>query len=485
VKTIKDITSGVDIIVSSGLRAEMPITGVHFDSRQIQKGYVFVAVKGTKVDGHSYIPAALENGAIAIICQDLPERLDLERTYIKVNDSAQALGIVASNFYGNPSSKLKLVGITGTNGKTTCVTLLFELFRRAGYGVGMLSTIENRINDQVLPSYLTTPDAIATNEVLADMVKKGCTHAFMEVSSHALEQGRVSGLQFDGGVFTNISHDHLDYHKSFPAYIQAKKRMFDDLPDEAFALYNADDKRGSVMVQNTLAKKKSFSLKSMSDYKGRIVDNTFDGLHLEVNGQEGWYLLSGEFNAYNITTTLAVAEMLGEDLEQSMQLLSTVRAAKGRFEQLVDAVGMRAIIDYAHTPDALKNVLETIREIRGGNQRIITVVGCGGDRDKAKRPEMGRIAGDLSDAAFFTADNPRFEAPEEIIEDMKAGISPIDWKKIRFELDRATAIQLAVEEAQPNDVILIAGKGHEEYQEVKGERTFFSDKEEVLKLFAN
>ena len=483
-RVLSDITEGIEIIVASGRKSDLEITGVHFDSRKVEDGTVFVAIPGTQVDGHSYIPAALAKGAAAIVCENLPEQLETGVTYIKVNSTPKALGILASNFYGRPSDRLKLVGITGTNGKTTCVTLLFDLFIKAGYSTGMLSTIENRINEDILPTTMTTPDALLINQMLAQMVKRGCTHAFMEVSSHALEQGRVSGLNFSGGAFTNISHDHLDYHKTFPAYIQAKKRLFDDLPKSAFALFNADDKRGNVMTQNCTAAKQSFGLKSMADYKGRIIDNTFDGLHLEINGRESWFLLTGAFNAYNLLTTYSIAALLGEEPEAIMTNLSTLRSAAGRFEQYVAPTGKRVIIDYAHTPDALQKVLETIRDIKTGQQRIWAVIGCGGDRDKAKRPEMAKIAGQVSDRAIFTSDNPRHEDPQEIIEDMKQGISPIDWKKVSFETDRAQAIRQAIQEATADDVVLIAGKGHEEYQEIKGEKYFFSDREEVTKILA-
>lgn len=484
---LRDILYKVSLVSASG-DMTMDIKSVCFDSRKVDNGALFVAVKGTQVDGHEFIANAIKQGAIAIVCQNLPEEIHPDVTYVAVKDSAAALGIIASNFYGNPSGKLKLVGVTGTNGKTTIVTLLFRLYRKLGYSVGLLSTVENKINDKVIPASHTTPDALQLNELLATMVAKGCEYAFMEVSSHALDQSRVAGITFAGALFSNISHDHLDYHKTFDAYIAAKKRLFDDLPSDSFALVNADDKRGAIMLQNTKANKNTYALKSVSSFKAKLISNTIQGIELEVDSRNVWFRLIGDFNAYNLMAVYGTAILLGEENETVLTVLSSLDGAPGRFEVVESDSNITAIVDYAHTPDALQNVLETIAEFRTGNEQVITVVGCGGNRDTAKRPLMAAIACKLSNKVVFTSDNPRDEDPEAIIKDMKEGISPADYKKTVVLLDREEAIKTACLLAGANDIILVAGKGHETYQEIKGVKHPFDDKEvlgRMLNLFAN
>jgi UDP-N-acetylmuramoyl-L-alanyl-D-glutamate--2,6-diaminopimelate ligase len=464
------------------------VKGICFDSRKVEQGFLFVAVKGTTSDGHDFIDKAISLGAIVIVCENLPETVNERITYVAVKDSSHALGIIASNFYGNPSEKLKLVGVTGTNGKTTTVTLLYQLFSSMGHRAGLISTVENRIIDQVIPSTHTTPDQIQLNELLKKMVESGCTHAFMEVSSHAVDQGRIAGVKFAGALFTNITHDHLDYHKTFENYIKAKKKYFDDLNSDAFALVNADDKRGMVMVQNTKAKKHSFGLKKMVDYKGKIITNSIEGLELEVAGKNVWFKMIGDFNAYNILGVYAAAVLLGEDSDDVLTHLSSLRGAPGRFELISPGGKVTAIVDYAHTPDALKNVLETIAQFRTGNEQVITVVGCGGNRDKTKRPLMASIACRLSDKVVLTSDNPRDEEPVAIIKDMQAGILPTEVRKTLVLPDREEAIKTACMMAKEKDIVLVAGKGHETYQEIKGVKHPFDDREVVermLKLFRN
>lgn len=484
---LRDILYKVSLVSASG-DMTMDIKSVCFDSRKVEKGSLFVAVKGTQVDGHEYIASAIKSGAIAVICQNLPEEIHPNVTYVAVKDSAAALGIVASNFYGNPSGKLKLVGVTGTNGKTTIATLLFSLFRKLGYSVGLLSTVENKIDNEIIPASHTTPDALQLNELLATMVAKGCEYAFMEVSSHALDQSRVAGVTFAGGVFSNISHDHLDYHKTFDAYITAKKRLFDGLPSDAFALVNADDKRGAIMLQNTKASKNTYALKSVAVFKAKMIANTIQGIELEIDGRNVWFKLIGDFNAYNLMAVYGAAVLLGEENEAVLTALSSLDGAEGRFEVVESESNITAIVDYAHTPDALQNVLETIADFRTGNEQVITVVGCGGNRDTAKRPLMAAIACKFSNKVVFTSDNPRDEDPEAIIKDMKEGISPADYKKTVVLVDREEAIKTACLLAGPNDIILVAGKGHEKYQEIKGVKHPFDDKEvlgRMLNLFAN
>ncbi len=473
---LKDILYKVSLQSVSG-NMDTDIASLAFDSRKVVKGSAFVAVVGTQVDGHEYIGQAIQAGASVVVCEQLPADLDEKVAYVAVKDSAQALGIMASNFYTKPSEKMTLVGVTGTNGKTTCATLLFQLFRELGYNAGLLSTVENKINDEVLEATHTTPDAITINKLLAQMLAKGCTHCFMEVSSHAIVQHRVAGLAFNGAFFTNLSHEHLDYHKTFDEYIKAKKQLFDVLPSTAFALTNADDKRGRVMLQNTKATKFKYALKSMADFKTKVLSNTLQGLELDINGQNVWFRLIGDFNAYNLTAVFATASIMGEDEGEVLQHLSNLNPAPGRFEQVITDTGITAIVDYSHTPDALENVLNTIKEFRTGNEKVITVVGCGGNRDKEKRPVMARIACDFSDKVVLTSDNPRDEEPNAIIEDMQKGVSPTNFKKTLVVADRKEAIKAASSMAQPTDIILVAGKGHETYQEIKGERFPFDDRE--------
>lgn len=481
-KLLKDILYKISLKAISG-STDIPVVSIQFDSRKVEPGCLFVAVRGVQVDGHQFIDKAIDAGAVAILCDTLPDSPREGVAYIETADTGLALGIAASNFYGNPSSRLKLVGITGTNGKTTCVTLLFNLFRTLGYHVGLLSTVENKINDQVIPSTHTTPDALSLNALLSYMVEQGCTHCFMEVSSHAIVQRRIAGLRFTGAVFTNITHDHLDYHGTFDEYIKAKKIFFDELSSQAFALSNADDKRGVVMLQSTVASKNFFSLKTLAEFKARIITNSFQGIELDVEGRDVWFKLTGSFNAYNLMAVYGAAVLLGEDREAVLTALSSLDGARGRFDQVMSGSGITAIVDYAHTPDALENVLHTIADIRSGNEQLITVVGCGGDRDAAKRPLMGGIAARLSDKVVLTSDNPRGEDPQEILDQMKAGVAVSERKKVLIIADRKEAIRTAVMLATKGDIILIAGKGHETYQEIRGVRHPFDDKEIVLELF--
>ena len=473
---LRDILYKVSLKSTSG-DMERNIEDIAFDSRKADKGTLFVAVRGTQVDGHDFIQAAIEKGAVAVVCEKLPNQTKEDVTYVAVKDSADALGIIASNYYDNPGKKLKLVGVTGTNGKTTVATLLFDLYRKMGYSVGLLSTVNNRINNQAIPASHTTPDAISLNATLADMVEKGCDYCFMEASSHAIDQRRIAGLTFRGAVFTNISHDHLDYHKTFDAYIKAKKRLFDDMPSSGFALSNVDDRRGRVMLQNTKASKNTYALKSAAEFRAKLIANTLQGLEMEIDGKNVWFKLIGDFNAYNLLAVYAVAVLLGEDSDEVLTQLSLMEGAPGRFEQIITNADITAIVDYAHTPDALKNVLETIDDLRTGNEKVITVVGCGGNRDKSKRPLMASIACKLSDKVVLTSDNPRDEDPIEIIKDMQAGVSPADYKKTVVLADREEAIKTACLLAGKKDIILVAGKGHEAYQEIKGVKHPFDDKE--------
>ena len=459
------------------------VLGLTFDSRQAGAGMVFFAIRGVQTDGHTFIPKAIEAGTAVVVCEQLPDVLAPEVAYVQVRDSAEAIGYMAAAFYGHPARQLKLVGVTGTNGKTTCVTLLHKLFRELGYQVGMLSTVQNQINETVIPATHTTPDAISLNSLLAQMVKAGCGYCFMEVSSHALVQHRVTGLQFAGGIFTNITHDHLDYHQTFEEYIRAKKLFFDNLPKNAFALVNADDKRGNVMVQNTKAKTYTYALRTTADFKARILDNSIQGLQLEIDGKEVWCKLIGTFNAYNLLAVYGAAVLLGEDADEILTVLSSLSSAAGRFDYIVSNTQITGIIDYAHTPDALQNVLNTIRQIRRPEQQVITVVGCGGNRDAAKRPIMADIACQYSDRVILTSDNPRFEDPQEILNQMQAGVKPADLKKTLTVADRKEAIKTACVLAKDQDIILIAGKGHETYQEIKGVKTDFDDKKILAQLF--
>lgn len=458
---------------------ELVITQISIDSRKAGKSSLYVAIKGVQSDGHMYIESAIQNGAICIICEAIPEIRQPGVTYIKTKDSSFAAGILASNWFNNPSQKLKLIGITGTNGKTTTVTLLFNLFRSLGYKVGLISTILNRIEDEIIPSTHTTPDSIKLNELLLLMVEKGCTYCFMEVSSHAVVQNRIAGLEYAGAIFSNITHDHLDFHKTFEEYIKAKKAFFDKLPATSFALVNVDDKNGRVMVQNSKAKISTYSIQGIGDFKGRIIESQIDGLHLNLDGHEIWCRLVGKFNAYNLLAVYATAILLEQNQLDTLTILSNLNSVEGRFDYIKSNDGTIGIVDYAHTPDALQNVLETINQIRNGNELLITVVGCGGDRDKSKRPEMARIASRMSDKVILTSDNPRSEDPEQIILDMLAGVEKEYARNVQNITDRHLAIKIACAIARPKDIILIAGKGHEKYQEVKGVKSAFDDKLEL------
>ncbi|MGB0522815.1 MAG: UDP-N-acetylmuramoyl-L-alanyl-D-glutamate--2,6-diaminopimelate ligase [Flammeovirgaceae bacterium] len=465
---------------------ERAFKAIQFDSRKVESDDVFVAIKGLQADGHQYINQVIQKGAAAVIYSDgsaLPPQSERGQTvFVQVENPADTMGKMAAAYYEHPSKKLKLVGITGTNGKTTTVTLWHQLFKELGYQVGLISTIENKINDEVLATKFTTPDSITINQLLDQMVKAGCQFCFMEVSSHALVQGRVAGLHFTGAAFSNISHDHLDFHRTFAEYIKAKKLFFDNLPKESFALVNKDDRRWNIMLQNCDARHYTYALKSMADFKGRLLGNTFEGLQMEINQREVWFRLIGDFNAYNLLGVYGAAVLLGEDEEEVLKAMSEITPAKGRFEQLVLANQVRCVVDYAHTPDALKNVLETIRQIQETGERIITVVGCGGNRDAAKRPKMAAIAAKLSDKVILTSDNPRFENPMAIIKDMESGLSISEKVKTISIEDRKEAIEKAVTLAEPGDVVLVAGKGHENYQEIEGKRYHFDDLE-VLKGF--
>ncbi|HTB31720.1 MAG TPA: UDP-N-acetylmuramoyl-L-alanyl-D-glutamate--2,6-diaminopimelate ligase [Bacteroidia bacterium] len=473
---LKDILYKVALTEVIGA-TNISISSVQFDSRKVEEDCLFVAIKGLTVDGHNFIEQTIKSGVTAIICEELPEKKHKGITYLKVKDSSEALAIVASNFYDQPSAKLKLIGITGTNGKTTTATLLHDLFRKLGYKAGLLSTVKNQINDKVIPATHTTPDALELNRLLSEMVMQGCTHCFMEVSSHAVVQKRIVGLTFAGGVFTNITHDHLDFHKTFDEYIKAKKKFFDDLPSSAFALVNKDDSHGMVMLQNTKAVRKTFALKNPADYKCKIIENTFSGLDLTLDGREIWVKLIGAFNAYNALGIYAVAILLGENKEETLKALSSLDAVEGRFQYTKAPNGTIGVVDYAHTPDALANVLSTLQEVRASKEKIITVVGCGGDRDKTKRPIMASIACEKSDKVILTSDNPRSEEPGEIIHQMEKGLSLMNKKKSLSIADRKEAIKTACQLAQRGDIILLAGKGHEKYQEIKGVKYPFDDME--------
>lgn len=460
------------------------VTAIQPDSRKLQPGELFVAVRGAAADGHRFIGAAVDNGAAVVVGEDWPVALPEKVVYVQVENSAAAAGIMAHNFYGQPSTRLQLTGVTGTNGKTTIATLLYKLFVKLGYKTGLISTVENRIGEEVLPSTHTTPDAVSLNQLLRRMADAGCTHVFMETSSHAIHQHRVAGLQYRGGIFSNITHDHLDYHKTFDEYIRVKKSFFDSLPAGAFALSNADDKRGLVMLQNTAAKKFTYSLRTVADFKGKILDNSLSGLQMLVNDTEVNFLLIGEFNAYNLLAVYGAAICLGQDKQQVLTALSELTGAEGRFDyQVSPNERVIAIVDYAHTPDALLNVLATIKKLKKGFEQVITVVGCGGDRDRTKRPVMATVACEHSDRVIFTSDNPRSEDPEQIIRDMEEGLAPAYKRKYIAITDRKEAIKTAVSLAGKEDIILVAGKGHEKYQEIKGVRNHFDDKETVTELF--
>lgn len=475
---LKDILYKVPLDSVVGNTA-VAVTNLHFDSRKVSLNDVFVAVKGTLSDGHEYIAKAVAQGAIAIVCETLPENIVNGVTYVTVTSSSSALAIMAANYYGNPSRNLQLVGVTGTNGKTTIASLLYQLFNKAGYKVGLLSTVKVMVGNKAYKATHTTPDPITINAYLEEMNEVGVEYCFMEVSSHGIHQNRIEGLEFAGGIFTNLTHDHLDYHNTFAAYRDVKKRFFDGLSKNAFALTNVDDKNGLVMLQNTAAKKVTYALKSHADYKAHILENQLSGLLLKVNDQEVWVRLIGSFNAYNVLAIYATAELLGLEQMEALQLVSELESVSGRFQYLISDSNITAIVDYAHTPDALKNVLETINDIRTKNEQLITVVGAGGDRDRSKRPKMGNIASALSTKVVFTSDNPRSENPEIIIQDIEKGVEPQNFKKILSITDRKQAIKTACQLAQAGDIILIAGKGHETYQEINGERLDFNDYEIV------
>jgi UDP-N-acetylmuramoyl-L-alanyl-D-glutamate--2,6-diaminopimelate ligase len=476
VKKLADILYRVPLLEVKG-NMQTEISGLCFDSRRVQEDNLFIAVRGTSVDGHSFINKSIADGATAIICEHLPEQLYDKITYVRVSDSAKALAIAAENFYENPSSKLKVVGVTGTNGKTTIVTLLHQLFSAMGYQCGLLSTIENKIGNKIFPSTHTTPDPLQISALMKKMVDEGCTHCFMEASSHAIDQQRVAGLNFTGAIFTNISHDHLDYHKTLKEYIKAKKKLFDQLSSAAFALINVDDKNGKVMVQNTSAQVNTYALQSPATFHGRIIEITFEGMQLELDGEDVHVLLVGRFNAYNLLAVYAAARLLNEEKLNVLTQISKLLPAEGRFDYVLSGgTRIMGIVDYAHTPDALEKVLLTIKHMRTGNESIITVVGCGGDRDKSKRPVMAKVASEMSDRLILTSDNPRSEDPQQIIDEMKPGIIPHKYGKTLFIADRKEAIRTAVSLAHEGDIILLAGKGHEKYQEVKGTKIPFDDK---------
>lgn len=481
--TLQHILANMPTVSITGNTA-LGITGIAIDSRRVTQGYVFVAMVGSTTDGHDYIEKALALGAVAIVCERLPQTLTDGIVWIRVADTAQAAGLLAAVWYGQPSQQLTVVGITGTNGKTTTATLLYHLFSRLGYQCGLLSTVRNHIGHTIVPATHTTPDAVSLHGLLRQMADAGCTHVFMEVSSHAVHQRRIAGIQFAGAVFTNITHDHLDYHKTFDEYIRVKKRFFDDLPETAFALTNIDDKRGAVMLQNTTAKRMSYGLKNMADVKGRVLENNLTGLVMSIDGQEAHFMLTGTFNAYNLLAVYGAAVLLGEDKMNVLATLSGIQGAPGRFETIFSPVGrVLGIVDYAHTPDALINVLATINQLRTNGQQLITVVGCGGDRDRTKRPIMAQVAAEHSDKAILTSDNPRSEEPDAILNDMEAGLTMAQKRKCLRITDRYEAIKVACTLAQPGDVVLVAGKGHEDYQEIKGVKHHFDDKETLASIF--
>ncbi len=479
---LSDILYKISLQTVSG-KTDIEIDSIEFDSRKVEKGYLFVAIPGTQVDGHDYIEKAIEKGAAAILCERLPETLVEGVAYIQVDNAAKAMGFAAANLFDQPSQQMQLVGVTGTNGKTSVATLLFDLFRRLGYKCGLLSTVQNQIEDEVIPSTHTTPDSVSINRLLKLMHSKGCSFVFMEVSSHAVAMERIAGLHFAGGIFTNITQDHLDFHETFRNYIEAKKGFFDQLPKTAFALTNSDDKNGKVMLQNTKAKRESYTLKGVGTFKGKVLDCGLFGLQMTINEQEVWFKLIGRFNAYNLLAVYGTAVLLGEDEESILTELSQLTPPPGRFEQIHSKDGRVGIVDYAHTPDALQNVLETIQDLKEDIQQVITVVGCGGNRDKGKRPMMAKIAAEFSDKVILTSDNPRNEEPEAILKDMQEGISITKKKKALTIQDRKEAIKTAVMLANEGDIILVAGKGHEDYQEIKGVKHHFDDREELLKAF--
>lgn len=480
-KILKDILYKVRLQAIKGA-TDVLVNQLEFDSRKVGMNDVFIAIRGTQSDGHLYINNAVNQGALVIVCEVFPERIVNGVTYVLVDNCHEALALMASNFYENPSHKLKLVGITGTNGKTTVASLLYQLFTKAGFSTGLLSTVKIMVGEQEFPATHTTPDPLMLQFYLNEMVQQGITHCFMEVSSHGIHQSRIKGLSFVGGVFTNLSHDHLDYHKTFAEYRDVKKSFFDELNPKSFVLTNLDDKNGAVMLQNTQAKKLSYALKSFADYRAQILESQLTGLLLKINDQEVWVRLIGAFNAYNLVAIYGTAVELGIEPLEALRLLSELESVSGRFQYFISQTGITAIVDYAHTPDALENVLKTIQDIRTKNEKLITVVGCGGNRDKAKRPIMAHIASTESTHCILTSDNPRLEDPQLILEDMEAGVSPQNTRKLLSILDRKQAIKTACQFAEPKDIILIAGKGHEDYQEINGVKHHFDDLETVKEL---
>ncbi len=472
------MSGNADMVENCGKVGDLEVADLQFDSRRVHDGTLFVAQRGTKVDGHDFIEGAVKAGAVAVVCEELPKTMADGVAYIKVVDSSEALGMMAANYYGQPSKQLNLIGITGTNGKTTTVTLLHRMFRMLGFHVGLISTIVNKIDEQELPTMHTTPDALELNALLRQMVDAGCRYCFMEVSSHAVVQRRIAGLRFAGGIFSNITHDHLDFHKTMAAYIAAKQGFFNALPKEAWALTNIDDRNGMIMVQNTEANVKTYSLQRMADFRCRLIEESIDGMQLEINGTELWSRLVGRFNAYNLTAIYSAAVLCGADKAEVCRLLSVLEPAPGRFQR-VSGRGITAIVDYAHTPDAVKNVIDTINDIRRKQQQLITVVGCGGDRDKTKRPEMARIAAIGSDKLVLTSDNPRTEDPDAILDEMEAGLDAQQLCRTVRITDRHQAIRTACMMAKEGDIVLVAGKGHEKYQERNGVRSHFDDVEEL------
>jgi len=480
--TITELLNRIPVLEIHGDNSR-DISELVFDSRKVMENSLYIAMKGTVVDGHSFIASSIEKGAKAIVCEELPEILNENTTYIKVKDSSKTLGFLASNFYGNPSQQLKLIGVTGTNGKTSVSTLLFDVFKNLGYDSALLSTVEIRIGDEVIPATHTTPDVITINKILAKAVAAGCEYAFMEVSSHGIAQNRIEGLHFKIAGFTNLTHDHLDYHKTFDEYLKTKKRFFDQLEDTAVAITNIDDKNGNIMLQNTKAKKTSYALKTMADYHGRLLEVDFNGMLLNFNGKEFWTTLTGKFNVYNLLLVFGIVSELGFEQDEILQAISKLKRVSGRFETFKSDGGIFFIVDYAHTPDALENILDSINDIRTKNERLITVFGCGGDRDHSKRPEMGNIATKKSTLAIITSDNPRTEDPAQIIKEIEAGVEPQNFSKYTSIPDRKEAIKMAIKFAEPKDIVLVAGKGHENYQEINGVKHHFDDKEVINELW--
>lgn len=479
---LNDLLSRIPVIEIHG-NHNREVSDLVFDSRKVAENSLYIAMRGTVADGHSFIASSIEKGAKTVVCEEFPENLDGNITYVKVKDSSKALGRLASNFYGNPSENLKLIGVTGTNGKTSVSTLLFDVFKNLGYDSALLSTVEIRIGEKKIPATHTTPDVITINKILAQAVEEGCEFAFMEVSSHGIAQNRIEGLHFKIAGFTNLTHDHLDYHKTFDEYLKTKKRFFDELNDEAVAVTNIDDKNGNVMLQNTKAQKRSYALKTMADYHGRLLEVDFNGMLLNFNGKEFWTTLTGKFNIYNLLLVFGIASELGFEHNEILQAISTLKRVNGRFETFKSDGGIFFIVDYAHTPDALENILDSINDIRTKNERLITVFGCGGDRDHAKRPEMGNIATKKSTLAIITSDNPRTEDPAAIIKEIEAGVEPQNFCKYTSIPDRKEAIKMAIKFAEPKDIILVAGKGHETYQEINGVKHHFDDKEVINELW--